>query len=243
MKEAMTDIMEPTRIATQLAQIQRDPGVSDDMASNALRQAVKLLKAAVPFMLPIPIVTGDRSPLDIAQEDSEEPYARILFAWYADLITHPAWEMDEVSHFVSEVRSAVNDQIASFLERRQGTIPLSLRKLTQTECDLCDDVMIRWLSLTNRVRLFELALLWDLQSASNATPGVLEELGLTGDWMLELPESELIRLRVVERIEAENKQYLADLWNFICGDPRGVELKQHVFDATNRYSVTHGESL
>jgi hypothetical protein len=239
----MTDQMEPVRMATQLAETQRDLGATDDVASNALRQTVKLLKAGLPFMLPVLIVTGDRSPLEIADEDSSEPYARILLRWYADFILHPAWEIDEVSDFVSQVRSAIAGQIAIFFKQRPGAAPRSLRERGNTECDLCDEVVIRWLSTTNRVQLFELAILWDLHSLSNKTPGVLEELGLTEDWMLDLPEPEIIKLELVERLAAENRQHLGDLWNFVCADPKGAELKQHVFDATNDYAKTHGESL
>jgi hypothetical protein len=238
----MTDKMEPARIATQLAQIRRDLGVADDIASNALRQTVKLLIAGLPFMLPVLIVTGDRSPLEIADENAEEPYTGVLLYWYANFISHPAWDIDEVTDFVGAARNAIDDQIALFFKQQPGVAPRSRRERDQIECDLCDDVMIRWLSATNRVQLFELALLWELHSLSNKKPGVLEDLGLTEDWMHDLPEPEIIKLELVERLAAENRQYLADLWNFICDDPKGADLKQHVFDVTNHYAATHGES-
>jgi hypothetical protein len=239
----MTNKMEPTRIATQLAEIQRDLGASDDVASNALRQTVKLLIAGLPFMLPVLIVTGDRSPPEIADEDSSEPYARILFRCYAEFILHPAWEIDKVTDFVSLVRSAIGAQIELFFKQNPGVAPRALREQHNTECDLCDDVMIRWLSAANRVQLFELALLWDLHSVSNQPRDLLEELGLTEDWMLTLPEPEIARLELVERLAAESRQYLADFWSFVCADEKGAELKQHVFDATNDYANSHGESL
>ncbi|WP_175728662.1 hypothetical protein [Burkholderia ambifaria] len=103
--------------------------------------------------------------------------------------------------------------------------------------------MTRWLSVTISVRLFELALRWGNHCPSIDRPSVLDELGLTGESIFDLPDSEIVRLRLVERIEAENKRHLADLWKFLRDDPEGVGLVQIVFDATKAYVVTDGETL
>lgn len=235
--------MTTTRIADLLANAQRDLGAADNIASEALSQTVKLLKAGIPFLLPVLIVTGDLSPLEIAREPSEEPYAQILLTWFIGFATNPNWEIDDLTDFIGLVRHTVADQIEHFLEQRQSNVPRSLRKRSQLECELCDDVMIRWLSVTNFVRLFDLAFRWDIHCLLDERPGVLDELGLTEETMFDLPDSEIVRLQLVERIEAENKRHLDDLWRFLRGDPEGIKFQQFVFDATNAYSATHGETL
>jgi hypothetical protein len=235
--------MATTPIANLLANAQRDLSVADDIASAALSQTVKLLKAAIPFLLPVRIVTGHLSPLEIAREDSEEPYTQILLEWFTGFTSNPRWEIDDLTDFISLVRHAVADQIAYFLEQRRSAVPLSLGKLRQIECDLCDEVMIHWLSVANFERLFELALRWSIHCLSNDGPSVLDELGLTVRSIVDLPEEELVRLQLIERIEAENRQHLSDLWKFLRDDPEGVRLEQLVFDATKAHAVTHGEPL
>jgi hypothetical protein len=240
---AKTNIMATTPIANLLTKAECDLSVADDTASEALSQTVKLLKAAIPFLLPVRIVTGHLSPLEIAREDSREPYTQILFEWFTEFASNPRWEIDDLTDFISLVRHAVADQIAYFLEQRCSAVPLSLRKLRQLECNLCDEVMIHWLSVANVERLFELALRWSTHRLSNDRPSALDELGLTVRSIVDRPEEELVRLQLIERIEAENRQRLADLWKFLRDDPEGVRLEQLVFDATKVYAVTQGEPL
>lgn len=232
------DAMTTTRIADLLANTQRDLGVADDIAAGALTQTVMLLKAAIPFLLPVRIVTGHLPSLEIGYECADKPYANILLGWFAGFATHPKWEIDDLIDFVCVVRHTVSDQIEHFLKQKQTDVPQSLRKLAQIESDLCDDMMIRWLSVTNYVRLFHLAFRWDIHCLTGDTPGVLDELGLTKDSMFDLPDSEIVRLQHVERIEAENRQHVADLWSFLRDDSEGVQLEQIVNSVTNAYAGT-----
>ncbi|VBM56249.1 Uncharacterised protein [Burkholderia pseudomallei] len=235
--------MKATLIADLIANVSEEVSVSHEAAANALNKTVQLLKAGLPFMLPVRVVTGHLPPDAVKYEDAEQPYVGVLLRWYANFISHPACEIDDLTDFIAMVRHTVADQIEHFLEQRQSNAPRSLRKRNQLECDLCDDVMIRWLSITNFVPLFELAFRWDIHCLSDDRPSVLDELGLTEELMFKLPESELVRLQLVERIEAENKRHLADLWKFLRDDPEGVRLEQLVFDTTKAYVVTHDETL
>ncbi|CAB3804278.1 hypothetical protein LMG28614_05996 [Paraburkholderia ultramafica] len=235
--------MAPTRIADLLANTQRDLDVAGDIAAGALTQTVKLLKAALPFLLPVRVVTGHLSPLDIVHEASGEPYTKILLTWFIGFAKNPKWEIDDLIDFIGMARRAVSDRIENFLKQKKCNVPRSLRKLAQTECDLCDDVMIRWLAVTNFVRLFDLAFRWGIHCLSNDRLSVLDELGLTEETMFDLPDSEIVGLKLVERVEAENKQHLADLWTFLRDDPEGIKFEQLVFDATKAYAASHGDTL
>lgn len=235
--------MTTTSIADLLTNTQRDLRVTDDIAAGALTETVKLLKAAIPFLLPVRIVTGHFSPLEIAREAADVPYTQIALKWFIEFATHPKWEVDDLTDFIGKARHVVSDQIEHFLKQKQSDVPPSLRKLAQLECDLCDGVMIRWLSVTNFVRLFDLAFRWDIHCLTNDTQGVLDELGLTKESMLDLPDSEIVRLQLVERIKAENRQHVADFETFLRDDSEGVKLEQIVISVTNAYAAAHGESL
>lgn len=230
-------------IADLLTGKQSDLDLADDIAVQALNKTVTLLKAAVPFMLPVCIVTGHLAPLEIANESAEEPYTPILLAWFECFATNPKWEIDDLTDFISMLRNGVSYRVERFLAQRQSRGPLSRRKVAKTECDLCDEVMIQWLSVPGFVRLFELAFRWDIRSLSNDKPDVLDELGLTEETMFDLPESEFVRLRLVERLQAENEQYLAEFWTFLHNDLEGIKIEQIVFDVTNAYAAANGETL
>ncbi|WP_175728661.1 hypothetical protein [Burkholderia ambifaria] len=92
--------MATTLIADLLANAQRDLGMADNVASEALSQTVKLLKAALPFMLAVRIVTGHLSPREIAREASQEPYTQILLTWFTGFATNPNSEIDDLTGFI-----------------------------------------------------------------------------------------------------------------------------------------------
>jgi hypothetical protein len=185
---------------------------------------VALLKAAVPFRLPIPILTGNVPPTAIGLEDSHEPYAGILVRWYSELLSHPV-RIDVVAEVIVVIRGAVDAWFWHFLEA-QGSIPLLLRKRNYAVSDLTDATMTNWLSSITLAQLFALANRWDGSRRANNKPGVLEELGLTARSMLDLPDAELVRLNLLERIDTEERERSAELWRFLGADDIGKHVER-----------------
>ncbi|MFL9908278.1 hypothetical protein PQR75_01875 [Paraburkholderia fungorum] len=233
--------MKPTSIADLLGCARKGLGVTDVISSESLHHAVKLLIAALPFLLPVRIVTGHLSPAEIEREDSDQPYAGILLHWYAEFASNPALCIDSLTDFVGSVRCTVDDQITGFFERRLYPIAQSFRKRNQAECDLCDSVMLKWLSAVNSDQLAALAVRWDQHRRSNSVPDILEELGLTKRSMMDLPETEFVRLGLAERLDAEYRDRHAELQKFLREDHIGNEVERLIFCVVNAFTVTHNE--
>lgn len=224
------------RIADRLTPIRRHLGVTDNADSAALDQVVKLLKAALPFLLPVGIVTGHQPPGDIAQEAADQPFIDVLVHWYGDFLRNPTWEIDDLTDFISFIRNVMGSHFSSFLEQQQSVIPISLRRRFNTENDLCEQVFIRWLTVSNYVRLREIALLWTLRFLSSDAPqDVLEAHGLNIDTFFELPESEIAKLGLIEKLAAEERQRHEQLWQFLCDEPTCGDLMQIVHDTKAAY--------
>jgi hypothetical protein len=124
--------MQTTSIVQLLPSAAKQDTTTDDAARTALDQTVKLLKSAVPFQLPVRIVTGHLPPTEIIHHDSDERYVGVFLRWHADFISKPTWDIDDVTEFVSTVRNVVVvDQIADLFESKPKLIPNSLRKRVQ----------------------------------------------------------------------------------------------------------------
>jgi hypothetical protein len=227
--------MKPTSIADLLGSARKGLDVTDAISSESLHHAVKLLKAALPFMLPVRIVTGHLSPTEIEREDSDQPYAGILLHWYTEFASSPAPCIDSLREFVGTVRGTVDDHIAGFFEQWKNPIALSFRKRNQAECDLCDSVMLKWLSAANSNQLAALAVRWEQHRKLDSVPDVLEELGLTKVSMMDLSETEFVRLGLVERLDAEYRDRHAELQKFLREDHIGNEVERLTFGVVNAF--------
>lgn len=205
---------------------------ADRSPTIALDKAVEILKAAVPFLLPVRIVTGDLPARDIVLEDAKEPYSGVLLRWLAVFVKQPALEGADLTDFISLVRNVSSDRISRAFEQERPVPPTLARTRAQDECDICDAVMLRWLGNAEAKPLYELAIRWDLHCLQRADqPGVLEELGLTDESMFALSEEELIRLDLIARLEAENQRHLLEFREFIGSDPLGVDIHHLLNDA------------
>jgi len=219
-------------IADVLADAAIDLSARDGSATTAIADAVEVLKAAVPFLLPVRIVTGHVPASNIVLEDANEPYCAILLRWFAVFVNKPTLEGADLVELICRVRDVCSDRISREFQRKRPPVHDLLRKRALDECYLCDEVMIRWLSCMDTKQLYRLAIQWDVrQLQQDDQPGVLEELGLTVDSMLDLPEEELIGLDLIARLERENQQHLSDFWEFLGNDPVGVEVHRLLNDA------------
>jgi hypothetical protein len=231
--------MKPTSIADLLGSARKGLDVTDAILSESLHHAVKLLKAALPFMLPVRIVTGHLSPTEIEHEDSDQPYAGILLHWYAEFASNRASCIDNLRDFVGTVRDTVDGQIADFFDQWKNPIALSFRNRNQAECDLCDSVMLKWLSVANSNQLAALAVRWDQHRRLDSVPDVLKELGLTKVSMMDLSETEFVRLGLVERLDAEYRDRHAELQKFLREDHIGNEVEQLVSCVVNAFTAKY----
>ncbi|WP_429433755.1 hypothetical protein [Paraburkholderia sp. GAS33] len=219
-------------IADMLADAGFDLPVADCPVSIALEKAVEVLKSAVPFQLPVRIVTGDLPVRNIVLEDAREPYSGVLLRWHAVFTKRPTLDGTDLKDFIAIVRDVSSNEIAHALEQKRPVISVLTRTRTQSECDICDAVMLRWLGSVEAKPLYELAIRWDLHCLqSNDQPTVLEELGLTDDTMFNLTEEELIRLDVIPRLEDERQRHLSEFWKFLGNDPDGGDIHRLLNDA------------
>jgi hypothetical protein len=219
-------------IADMLTNAGFDLSVADCPVSIALHKSVEVLKSAVPFQLPVRIVTGDLPARDIVLEDAREPYSGLLLRWLADFAWKQVLEGTDLKEFISLVRNVSSDKISRAFEQERPVSPGLARTRAQDESNVCDAVMLRWLGNAEAKPLYELAIRWDLHCLQrNHQPSVLEELGLTDDTMFDLPEEEFIRLDLITRLEAENQRHLSEFWEFIGNDPIGIGLHQLLNDA------------
>jgi len=219
-------------IADTLTNAGFDLSGADCPASIALDKAVEILKAAVPFQLPVRIVTGDLPACDIVLENAKEPYSGVLLRWLAAFAEKPALEGTDLKDFISLVRNVSSDRISRAFEQEQPVPPVLARTRAQDECDICDAVMLRWLGNAEAKPLYELAIRWELHCLQrNDQLTVLEELGLTDDTMFDLTEEELIRLDLIARLEDERQRHLSEFWEFLGNDPVGIDIHHLLNDA------------
>jgi len=219
-------------ITDMLADAGFDLSIAGRSVSIALDKAVEILKAAVPFQLPVRIVTGDLPACDIVLENAKEPYSGVLLRWLAAFAGKPALEGTDLKNFISLVRNVSSDRIARAFEQEQPMPPGLVRTRAQDECDICDGVMLQWLGNADAKPLYELAIRWDLHCLQrNDQPTVLEELGLTDDAMFDLTEEELIRLNLIPRLEDERQRHLSEFWEFLGSDPVGIDIHHLLNDA------------
>ncbi len=236
----MTPTRTPERIADLLQQIQHGISTRDNIASAALHQSVSLLKAALPFQLPIPILTGHVPPTAIGLEDSHEPYAGILVRWYSELASRPTHSINVVADVIVVIRGAVDAWLWNLPDGEHSTSQ-PLRKRKHAVSDLTDATMTNWLSAITLEQLSALATRWDSSGRANNKPGVLEELGLTARSMLDLPDAELRRLKLLERFEAEERERSAELWRFLQADDIGRKIERLTAEAAAAFVATHGK--
>ncbi|MBN3804967.1 hypothetical protein GXB81_18195 [Paraburkholderia sp. Ac-20336] len=220
-------------IADMLADAEFDLSVADRSVSIALDKSVDVLKSAVPFQLPVRIVTCDLPARDIVLEDARELYSGVLLRWLAVFAEKPVLEGADLKDFIYLVRNVSSDKISRAFEQKRPVPPGLLRKRIRDECDICDAVMLRWLGNAEVKPLYELAVRCDLHCLQrNDQMSVLEELGLTDESMFDLPEEELIRLDLIARLEAENQRHLLEFWEFLGNDLIGIDIHHLLNDAT-----------
>lgn len=229
-----------TRIADLLEHARDVAGRHDEVASMALRQSVTLLRAALPFQLPIPILTGRCPDTKIECEDSREPYAGILARWYSELLSHSIHHIEIMVDTVGAIRGAVDARFWNHLEG-MDSLPLTLRKRTHAVSDLTDVAMTKWLSAITLAELSALATRWSGSRRANDKPSVLEELGLTQHSMLDLPDADVVRLGLLERLEAEERERSAELCPFMRTDDIGRNLERIIAEVAATFVVTHGK--
>lgn len=223
----MTTTKKPTCIADLLDHARIAIGAHHEVAPVALRQSVALLRAALPFQLPIPILTGSSPDVEIEREDSREPYAGILVRWYSELLTHPVCRIEVVMDVLGEIRSAVDTWFWNLVERQDRIAP-PFRKRNHAVSDLTDAAMMKWLSAITLAQLSALATRWDDSRRANNKPGVLKELGLTPRSMLTLSDADMVTLGLLERLETEEKERSAELWRFLQADDIGRNVEHIV---------------
>jgi hypothetical protein len=228
----MRDETKTPLIADLLAIAGFDLSAADGSETKSIVHAVEVLKAAVPFMLPVRIVTGHRPAIDIVRENASEQYAGTLLHWVRIFAANPNPDMGHLTTLICLVRRFLMEQIAIVWEERRPVVPGMRRKRANDECDLCDEIMIRWLGQADHIHVNALAIRWDRRSQQrdNNRSG-LDELGLTDDALLALPEEEIIRLNQVERLEEESRRDSAECLEFFVSDPVCIELLRWLHDA------------
>jgi len=232
--------MTKTRIADLLEYARDAIGAHDEVTSVALRQSVALLRAALPFQLPIPILTGRRPDAEIEREDSREPYAGILVRWYRELLTPPIHRIDIVVDVLGQIRSAVGTWFWNLVERQDRIAP-PFRKRNHAVSDLTDAAMMKWLSAITLAQLSALATRWDDSRRANNKPGALEELGLTERSMLDVPDADMVALGLLERWEAEERERNVELWLFMRADDIGRNVERIVAEVAATFVATRGK--
>ena len=101
--------------------------------------------------------------------------------------------------------------------------------------------MTKWLLTITLVQLSALATRWDSGGRANNKPGVLEELGLTVRSMLDIPNAEFVRLKLLERFEAEERERSTELRRFLQADDIGRKIERLTAEVAAAFVATHGK--
>ncbi|SAL05555.1 Putative molybdenum carrier [Caballeronia calidae] len=204
----------------------RDGGTAiDALASLAL---VDLLKSV--FLLSIPLMTRELGAALLGTEKLQPAHARVLRRWLADARDLQPILFDQLREFLRELdlwAIAATDDAAKAWPASQTTQQRTMMNLCHDAKERAVAAALLALPLEELVRL---SILWIAEKNANRAPGVLESLGLTADTLVELPESELARLNLIERLEEEAREERAAFGRFLKSDPAGERLSSVFFE-------------
>lgn len=98
---------------------------------------------------------------------------------------------------------------------------------------------MKWLSAITLVQLSALTTRWHDSRRADNKLGVLEELGLTPRSLLNVPDADAVRLRLLERLEAEEKERSTKLWRFLQANEIGRDVEPGALKAAAAFVATH----
>ncbi|MFL9913997.1 putative molybdenum carrier protein [Paraburkholderia fungorum] len=224
--DAAISLRDSTADLVAIRDLIRDGGTAIDApASLAL---VDLLKSV--FLLSIPLMTRELGAALLDTEKLQPAHARVLRRWLADARDVGHISFDQLRGFLRELDSwaiAATDDAAK-------AWPASQTTGQRTMMNLCHDAKERAVAAALLAlpleELMRLSILWIAEKNANRAQGVLESLGLTADTLVELPESELARLNLIERLEEEARAERGAFGRLLKSDPAGERLSSVFFE-------------
>ncbi|SAL49355.1 putative molybdenum carrier protein [Caballeronia concitans] len=186
---------------------------------SALFELVHLLKSV--FLLSVPLMTQQLSVELLERERLQPAHARVLRRWVSEITALDGSDVGSLRHFLGELDRWASSVAEEWSTKWKALNVASERARNNFNHDLKERAIAAALSKMPLADLADIADRWTAHTSNSSNDGVLESLDLTVDEMVQLDEAELKRLRLIERLEEEERSQRKAFGDFLRSERCG----------------------